>query len=551
MKQFLLLIAGLLALAGPARAQAPAWQTAVLAGNGVNAASFTSVTATATDAAGNVYVAGGFYGTVSFGGVSLTSAGNTDGYVAKWSRASGTFVWAQRLGGTGADDVQALAVSGASVYLAGYFGLTAGFGPTNLTSFGSDDVFVAKLTDAGSTAAFTWAVRAGGAGVDRASAMSVSGASVYLTGLFLGTANFGSIPLMSAGQVDVFVAKLTDAGTTAAFGWAQRAGGPGIEDPRAVVVSGTSVYVAGSFQAVADFGTTTLTCLSGYNLFVAKLTDAGATGSFTWARQGASSAYNGANGLAASGGSVYLSGTFYGSLGLGSLVLASAGQGDAFLAKLTDTGPAATFGWALRAGGTSNDVGLPLVASGSDLYWAGYFNGVSTFGNTTFTAVGPTTGDVFVARLVDTGPAGSFVWAQQAGGPLTEYAYALALSGTGALYVGGLATPPAAFGSLSLTSPFANTPTGFLAALQTTPTATAAPVVPVAPALYPNPVLTGGTVRVPGATAATGLVLLDALGRTVTQSTGTALGLTGVAPGLYLLRILSGATTATQKLVVE
>jgi hypothetical protein len=91
----------------------------------------------------------------------LTSTGDGDVLVAKWSSATSSFTWAQRAAGPNGDVARALVVSWSSVYVAGYFGnasqvenLTASFGPTTLTSDGLVDVFVAKLTDAGSTSRF-------------------------------------------------------------------------------------------------------------------------------------------------------------------------------------------------------------------------------------------------------------------------------------------------------------------------------------------------------------------------------------------------------------
>ncbi len=49
----------------------------------------------ATDASGNVFVTGRFFGTVDFGGGALVSAGNTDIFVAKYS-PTGTHLWSQR-----------------------------------------------------------------------------------------------------------------------------------------------------------------------------------------------------------------------------------------------------------------------------------------------------------------------------------------------------------------------------------------------------------------------------------------------------------------------
>ena len=86
---------------------------------------------------------------------------------------------------------------------------------------------------------------------------------MYVAGSFGSrTADFGATTLFNAadGPPDVFVAKLTDAGTTSSFAWAQRAGSTDYDQVNALVVSGTSVYVAGSFSsATASFGATALT----------------------------------------------------------------------------------------------------------------------------------------------------------------------------------------------------------------------------------------------------------------------------------------------------
>ena len=360
------LLAGLLlALAPPAAAQAPAWQSARAVATATAAAAGNSsvVSATAVDAAGNVYLAGAFTNSVVLGGITLTSLGGNDVFVAKFNPASNQFVWAQRAGGTGGDGATALAVSGSSVYVAGHFGgPTAAFGPATLTNAGlyyTSDVFVAKLTDAGSTSGFAWAQRAGGTGGEGASALAVSGTSVYVAGVFDSyTVGFGPATLVSAGTYDVFVAKLTDAGSTGSFMWAQRAGGTGEDGARALAVSGTSIYVAGTFtSATAGFGPITLTNARlnySSDVFVAKLTDAGNTSSFVWAQRGGGIYDDYASALAVSGSSVYVAGSFSSPTGFGPATLVSAGY-DVFVAKLTDAGSAGNFAWEQRAGGTYNE----------------------------------------------------------------------------------------------------------------------------------------------------------------------------------------------------
>ena len=78
----------------------PAFGLAVQGGN----EDVTSGNAVATDAAGNVYVAGTFEDTLTLGSgadtLTLTGNGSSDGFVAKYS-AGGALIWAQALGGAG------------------------------------------------------------------------------------------------------------------------------------------------------------------------------------------------------------------------------------------------------------------------------------------------------------------------------------------------------------------------------------------------------------------------------------------------------------------
>ena len=565
MKHFLLSI-GLLLLGawGPqrARAQAPAWQSARAVAVSVQATTLdnSEVTATAVDAAGNVYLAGNFTNVVLLGSTTLISRGGNDVFVAKLSPATNQIVWARQIGDGGNDVATALTVSGTSVYVAGSFASQSiDIGATTLFKVGYTSAFVAKLTDAGSTSSFAWALRAGGTETDYATALAVSGTSVYMAGYFTSpTAGFGAITLTKAGTgtstADVFVAKLTDAGNTGSFVWAQRAGGTGDDKATALAMSGTSVYAAGSFaSASATFGAATLATAGTTDVFVTKMVDAGATGSFAWAQRAGGVNEDQATAVAVSGTSVFVAGSFRSATaGFGTNVLTNANPStfttDIFLAKLTDAGNTSSFVWAQRAGGADQDYATVLAVSGTSVYMAGGFESNTVgFGATTLTNAGPSTRttDVFVAKLTDAGSTGAFAWAQRAGGVSRELPNTLTLSGTSLHVAGSFSSATASFGSTNLTNPRPDfSSVGFLASL-TDPTLTAtAAGRALAPAqLFPNPARRTVALRLPTGTAPAPLVLTDAQGRAVRRypapaagTLETALDLRGLPAGLYGLR---------------
>jgi hypothetical protein len=221
-------------------------------------------------------------------------------------------------------------VEGSNVYLTGYFyGTTASFGATTLTNASNlYEIFMAKLTDAGSSASFGWAQRAGGTGSDTATGIAATGGSVYVTGTFQGlAATFGPFTLAasSSTDLDMFVVKLTDAGSSSAFGWAQRVGGTGFENPGALVSNAAGVYLAGAFQSpTISFGTLPLTLIRGGDIFVARLTDTGPAGRFDWVQQaGGAAGYNDTQALAVVGRYVYAAGNLSAPITFGSQVVSA------------------------------------------------------------------------------------------------------------------------------------------------------------------------------------------------------------------------------------
>jgi len=483
----------------------------------------------------NVYIGGLYSGsTAAFGATVLPNGGPAyftyNGFVAKITDAgaSASFGWATRLSYapllSAVFTLGALGASSNGVYAAGNFnGATFAVGGTTLTNAGTvglPEVYLAKLTDAGTSGTVTWAKRAGGLYNDQAKALAVRGNTVYLTGSTNSpTATFDGVSVPAIGIYgNAFVARLTDNGPTGTFDWATRAGSTTLCDvqPTALALNGTSVYIAGAYLGDVTFGGSVLPTTASGNVsqFVAKLTDAGSSGSFQWGLAAVNANADYVRGLAASGNSVYVGGRF--------------------------GGPAVTFG--------------PTVLTNPS------------------PLVGTLASAVYLAKCTDGGASGAWAWAQQGGGvngnatSCQDESKGLVLSAGRGYLIGTLSalgnttvpnTTVATFGSQVQTvpgssHPFIATWTDNTLLTNASATAKAAPL-----SLWPNPARELATVRFPAGivgSEAGPLVLLDGLGRVVRRFAAPtagmsemALDLRGLAPGQYVLRGVGRA----QRLSVE
>ncbi len=139
--------------------------------------------ALALDQRGDVYLGGSFSGTVAFGPVSLTSAGDADGFVARYD-PSGDVDWATALGGPNYDVVSDLAVSQRSrqVFATGL---------RNFTPAGTNQSFLARL---GASGHVQQLVLVAGPGTSSCSKLALDAQNnVYSTGVFTGNCQFGPL----------------------------------------------------------------------------------------------------------------------------------------------------------------------------------------------------------------------------------------------------------------------------------------------------------------------------------------------------------------------
>lgn len=169
-------------------------------------------TAVAVDAEDNILLTGVFGGTASFGCTNtLTAENERDVLLVKYTQA-GACVWAQSFGGTGmtpreSNDISVNAAG--DVAIAGAFCGSIAFGGETFTSASAcptADIFAARFTAGG---AHLNSIRAGGSGFERARGIAQStDGRFFVTGGFLGFAEFGGEAFSSAGESDIFVVGL-------------------------------------------------------------------------------------------------------------------------------------------------------------------------------------------------------------------------------------------------------------------------------------------------------------------------------------------------------
>ncbi|HEX8350038.1 MAG TPA: T9SS type A sorting domain-containing protein [Hymenobacter sp.] len=159
------------------------------------------------DAAGNLYMTGGFSETVRFDNHTLSGAGGNDGFLAKYS-PKGTVQWVQTGGGPSQDYFASVALDAAgSPYVVGSFSAGAQLSSRTLSNAGNIDVAIAAYSPLGE---LRWVQQAGGAAADFGFFLGVDmSGSVYVRGTYGPTCTFGMLPLSTVDPSETYLALLT------------------------------------------------------------------------------------------------------------------------------------------------------------------------------------------------------------------------------------------------------------------------------------------------------------------------------------------------------
>jgi hypothetical protein len=241
-----------------------------------------SIQGIAMDAQGRTYVCGFFYNTANFGPITLSSYGSYDIFVGRIT--NGNWDWVEKAGGTSSDQCQDIDVDdGGNITITGYFYSTATFGSTSLSSTGSNDIFVSRLDTDGN---WLWSTKAGGSSADYGYGVAVDNlGNAYITGAYYssGTVYFGSYTLATYSYDEAFIAALDSSGQ---FTWAERMYGSGYQRGRDIDVNQNGdLVVTGEFSYRINIGGTEFSpsyqSTSYYRIFVAKFDT---SGNYQWAQ---------------------------------------------------------------------------------------------------------------------------------------------------------------------------------------------------------------------------------------------------------------------------
>lgn len=347
----------------------------------------------AVDSAGNVYVVGAFSGSMTVSGFTLTSAGGTDAFIAKFD-PQGAGVWAQSFGDGANQGATAVAIDAQdNVIVGGYFSGNIVFGGSTYTANGQD-AFVAKIGGAGSA---LWSKRIGNAGTQNVSAIATDSTSSFIVaGTFDGQIACAVGCVTSAGGQDIYAFKFDDQNNQT---WLKVYGDASDQGANAVAVDAmNNVIIAGQIKGgPVNFGGKMAASAGGLDAYVLKLDPAGVA---QWVNRYGDSLDQDARAVAVdAAGNIAVGGTFQGLINLGALDSVSKGLADIFVVKLAPDG---SYQWE-RAYGDPSDQGISALAfdAAGGLYMTGGFQGAIDFGGGPLTSV--IAYDQFLVSLTDKG----------------------------------------------------------------------------------------------------------------------------------------------------
>jgi len=341
----------------------------------------------AVDRGGSSYVVGSFTRTVSFGAHVLASRGDRDIFVAKLSPA-GTWLWARSAGGSTDDVPGGVAVDSLDrPVVAGWFVQGARFDTIDIGSAGGSDLFIAKYETTGQ---LVWVMRDGGSGDERALGVSVDASgAIAIVGEFDGSGTFGGRDLGTSAYTDIAVARYSRDGTPL---WGRRVGSDSLDRAGAIAADPFGrITITGSYSGALDLGTTQLPDRDGSRLLLVRMD---ALGEVRWGMGSTGGVADGVDVAVDPNGTVAIVADFATTIEVGDVRLTTSGDGDVGIIWFGADG-APLHGDHDGGVGVTRGGGVAFDSRG-ELYVCGSYSHTARFGSVVLPA--PSMSDAFIVR---------------------------------------------------------------------------------------------------------------------------------------------------------
>jgi uncharacterized repeat protein (TIGR01451 family) len=377
----------------------------------------------AVDTQGNAYLAGTTWSAdfpVTSGAFNQTFDSD-DAFVAKINMGGGTpsLAYATYLGGTAQEKAISLAVEGGIAYVTGHTNSYdfPGAGP----SAGENDVFVVALNQSGSGLVYSRVI--GGLDDDNGEAIAVSGGQAYVTGITYSSDFPKTTGPAYAGNGDVFILKLNSSGNNV---YARLWGSGYLEAGYGVAVRSGVAWVTGETNNNRNIASAFVISVSAEGALSSERTFGGGSDDFGYGIVLDDAGLIYVTGLTFSSNFPVTDGSTYG------------GTGDAFVAKLTSSGPPV---YATFLGGSQNDRGADIALDGQGGVLVTGYTYSDNF-SVTSDAYQSTRGgdyDAFLTRYtITSGNIGEITYSTYLGGTGRDFGYGLAIHSGVFVYIVGL-----------------------------------------------------------------------------------------------------------------
>lgn len=367
----------------------------------------------AVDNQNNIYVTGNYgQAGATFESTFVGSLGGLkNGFLAKY-RSDGTLIWVKTIGGMSSSPLpnRIAVTNNGKVYLAGAFYGNVTFNGTtplaiNSSAGGRNDIFIAQYDTAGQIG---WVNSGGdrkdeaitGLTLDNAGNPIIYGSYDSLT-TFNGTTKYAESFGSASGFRDLFVVKYSSMGGSL---WFQSFGGGDDDEAGGICVDeNDNIYTTGFFRRnfKAANGINENNSGTANTLFLFKLQAAGIPVwiKYSVASFSENSGWQKGNALYYYKQNIFLAGHFGNKFKFGNTVFSGGGDTNPMLLKYDSSGNA-LWGSIAKTTGLNISLGLTVTAFNNTVYYGGYLKGAVTFNDSIYTAPGVYS-DGFICSIKD------------------------------------------------------------------------------------------------------------------------------------------------------